>query len=126
MKRMHRVLSSFSRGSKNARLNQLMFRNLKTVETNANGTSGYVIKSGKNSGETLGHLKKETKKLYLKKWDMGHVKLPPHIYSFYFTGVIIFWPSTPIATTIAFTGTSPIFLDSWATPTSSINASPAL
>ena len=33
MKRMHRVLSSFSRGSKNARLNQLMFRNLKTVET---------------------------------------------------------------------------------------------
>ena len=63
MKRMHRILSSFSRGSKNARLNQLMFRNLKTVETNANGTSGYVIKSGKNSGETLGHLKKETKKL---------------------------------------------------------------
>ena len=62
MKRMHRVLSSFSRGSKNARLNQVMFRNLKTVETNANGTSGYVIKSGKNSGETLGHLKKEAKK----------------------------------------------------------------
>ena len=62
MKRMHRILSSFSRGSKNARLNQLMFRNLKTVETNANGTSGYVIKSGKNSGETLGHLKKEAKK----------------------------------------------------------------
>ena len=63
MKRMHRVLSSFRRGSKNARLNQLMFRNLKTVETNANGTSGYVIKSGKNSGETLGHLKKESKKI---------------------------------------------------------------
>ena len=39
-----------------------MFRNLKTVETNANGTNGYVIKSGKNSGETLGHLKKEAKK----------------------------------------------------------------
>ena len=63
MKRMHRILSSFSRGSKNARLNQVMFRNLITVETNANGTSGYVIKSGKNSGETLGHLKKETKKI---------------------------------------------------------------
>ena len=67
MKRMHRVLSSFSRGSRNARLNQLMFRNLKTVETNANGTSGYVIKSGKNSGETLGHLKREAKKIQLKK-----------------------------------------------------------
>ena len=63
MKRMHRVLSSFSRGSKNANLNQLMFRNLKTVKTNANGTSAYVIKSGKNSGETLGHLRKESKKI---------------------------------------------------------------
>ena len=63
MKRMHRVLSSFSRGSKSARLNQLMFRNQKTVETNANGTSGYVIKSGKNSGETLGHIQKQPKKL---------------------------------------------------------------
>ena len=71
MKRMHRVLSSFSRGSKNARLNQLMFRNLKTVETNANGTSGYVIKSGKNSGEILGHLKKEAKKFQLKKMRYG-------------------------------------------------------
>ena len=62
MERMHWVLSSFSQGSKNAKLNQLMFQNLKTVETNANGTSGNVIKSGKNSGETLGHLKKEAKK----------------------------------------------------------------
>ena len=56
MKRMHRILSSFSRGSKNARLNQLMFRNVKTVETNANGTSGYMVKSGKNSGKILGHI----------------------------------------------------------------------
>ena len=63
MKRMHRVLNSFSRGSKIARLNQLMFRNLKSVEANGNGTSGYVIKSGKNSGETLGHLKREAKKI---------------------------------------------------------------
>ena len=63
MKRMHRVLSSFSRGSKNAKLNKLLFRNFKAVDTNGNGTSGYVIKSGKNSGETLRHLKKETKKI---------------------------------------------------------------
>ena len=63
MKRMHRVLNSFSRGSKIARLNQLMFRNLKSVEANGNGTSGYVIKSGKNSGKILGHIKKESNKL---------------------------------------------------------------
>ena len=63
MKRMHRVLSSFSRGSKNARLNQLLFRNFKTVDTNGNGTCGYVIKSGKNSGKVLGHIRKQSKKL---------------------------------------------------------------
>ncbi len=63
MKRMHRVLSSFSRGSKNARLNQLLFRNFKTVDTNGNGTSGYVIKSGKNSGKVLGHIRKRSNKL---------------------------------------------------------------
>ena len=54
MKRMHRVLNSFSRGSKIARLNQLMFRNLKSVEANGNGTSGYVIKSEKTLEKLLG------------------------------------------------------------------------
>ena len=63
MKRMHRVLNLFSRGSKIARLNQLMFRNLKSVEAYGNGTSGYVIKSGKNSGKVVGHLKKEPKNI---------------------------------------------------------------
>jgi len=61
MKRMHRVLSLFSRGSKNARLNQLMFRNTKTVSTNDNGTSGYVVKTGKNTGKTLGHIRNKSK-----------------------------------------------------------------
>ena len=45
MKRMQRVLSWFSRGSKNARQNQLIFRGQKVK--NANGTSGYLVKSGK-------------------------------------------------------------------------------
>ena len=63
MKRMHRVLNSFIRGSKISRLNQLMFLNLKSVEANGNGTSGYVIKSGKNSGKVVGHLKKEPKNI---------------------------------------------------------------
>ena len=61
MKRMHRVLSLFSRGSKNARLNQLMFRNTKTINANDNGTSGYVVKTGKNTGKILGHIKNKSK-----------------------------------------------------------------
>ena len=61
MKRMHRVLSLFSRGSKNARLNQLMFRNVKTVKAYENGTSGYVIKTGKNTGKILGHIRNQAK-----------------------------------------------------------------
>ena len=61
MKRMHRILSLFSRGSKNARLNQLMFRNAKTVSANDNGTSGYLVKTGKNSGKVLGHIRSSSK-----------------------------------------------------------------
>ena len=61
MKRMHRILSLFSRGSKNARLNQLMFRNAKTVSANDNGTSGYLVKAGKNSGKVLGHIRGRSK-----------------------------------------------------------------
>ena len=80
MKRMHRILSSFSRGSKNARLNQLMFRNVKTVETNANGTSGYVVKSGKNSGKILGHIKKRQKIFkFIGVWGTWQHKRPSQI-----------------------------------------------
>ena len=61
MKRMHRILSLFSRGSKNARLNQLMFRNVKNVSANDNGTSGYLVKTGKNSGKVLGHIRSRSK-----------------------------------------------------------------
>ena len=61
MKRMHRILSLFSRGSKNARLNQLMFRNAKTVSANDNGTSGYLVKTGKNSGKVLAHIRSRSK-----------------------------------------------------------------
>ena len=61
MKRMHRILSLFSRGSKNARLNQLMFRNTRTINANDNGTSGYVVKTGKNTGRVLGHIRGRSK-----------------------------------------------------------------
>ncbi len=61
MKRMHRILSLFNRSSKNARLNQLMFRNAKTISANDNGTSGYLVKTGKNSGKVLAHLRSRSK-----------------------------------------------------------------
>jgi len=61
--RLHRVLSRFSRGSKIAKLKQLMFRNIKTVNVNENGTSGYLLNNGNNSGKVLGHIKLESKKL---------------------------------------------------------------
>ena len=47
-------------GAQNSRLDQVMFRNIKTVDANANGTSGYLLKKGKNSGKILKHIKKET------------------------------------------------------------------
>ena len=43
---------------------------MKSVDTNAGGTSGYTIKAGKNSGKVLGHIKKEIKKIQ-SQWGMG-------------------------------------------------------
>jgi len=40
-----------------------MFRNIKPVSVNENGTSGYLLNNGKNSGKVLGHIKLESKKL---------------------------------------------------------------
>jgi hypothetical protein len=31
-------------------------RNMKSVDTYGNGTSGYMIKNGKNAGKVLGHI----------------------------------------------------------------------
>ena len=38
-----------------------MFRNVKTVKAYENGTSGYVVKTGKNTGKILGHLRNQSK-----------------------------------------------------------------
>ena len=61
--RLHKVLAGFSRSSKDARLDQFMFKNSKSVNVNGNGTSGYLIKNGKNSGKIIRHLKKNNDKL---------------------------------------------------------------
>ena len=38
-----------------------MFQNAKTVSANDNGTSGYLVKTGKNSGKVLGHIRSRSK-----------------------------------------------------------------
>ena len=63
IKRHSHLLNEFSRKDQEAKLNQQMERSRKAVAANANGTSGYTIKSGKNAGKVLKHLKKETNKI---------------------------------------------------------------
>ena len=63
IKRHAHLLNKFSRNSAEAKLVQQLQRSRKTVETNANGTSGYTIKEGRNAGKVLKHLKKDSKKI---------------------------------------------------------------
>ena len=57
MQRMHAILSRFSR-SQAKRRRERMINNVlvKSVNTNANGTSGYTVKNGPNKGKVLGHI----------------------------------------------------------------------
>ena len=61
IKRHLHLLNEFSRNKSEAKLEQQLFKSRKTVETNANGTSGYTIKEGKNAGKILRHLKRNPK-----------------------------------------------------------------
>ena len=45
------------------KLNQQLQRSVKAVEANANGTSGYKIKEGKNAGKILKHIRKDSNKI---------------------------------------------------------------
>ena len=58
MDRFSRLLGEFSRKKSEAKLIQQLQRSVKAVDANANGTSGYTIKEGKNAGKVLKHLKK--------------------------------------------------------------------
>tara|TARA_R110000803_G_scaffold127680_1_gene195047 strand:- start:476 stop:679 length:204 start_codon:yes stop_codon:yes gene_type:complete len=56
-KRMHAILSRFSQSkAKEKRERMLNHVLVKSVDTNANGTSGYTVKNGPNKGKVLGHL----------------------------------------------------------------------
>ena len=45
------------------KLSMQLSKSQKAPETNANGTSGYLVKSGKNSGKILKHLKNNKNQL---------------------------------------------------------------
>ncbi len=57
-KRMHDVLSRFSRSKAKERREKNMHHNLiRDVSVNGNGTSGYTLKKGPNKGKVLKHLR---------------------------------------------------------------------
>ena len=57
MQRMHAILSCFSRSQAKQRRERMINNVLvKSVNTNANGTSGYTVKNGPNKGKVLGHI----------------------------------------------------------------------
>ena len=62
-KRHTHMLNEFSRKKSEAKLVQQLQRSVKSVATNANGTSGYKIKEGKNAGKVLKHIRKNPNKL---------------------------------------------------------------
>ena len=57
MQRMHAILSRFSRSQAKQRRERMINNVLvKSVNTNANGTSGYTVKNGPNKGKVLKHI----------------------------------------------------------------------
>jgi|TARA_Y100000389_G_scaffold2281_1_gene2299 hypothetical protein len=66
MQRMHAILSRFSRSQAKQKRERMINNVLvKSVNTNANGTSGYTVKNGPNKGKVLGHITvKHPNKIY--------------------------------------------------------------
>ena len=63
MDRFSRLLGEFSRKKSEAKLTQQLSKSAEAPEANANGTSGYLIKEGKNAGKVLKHLKTDKNKI---------------------------------------------------------------
>ena len=63
MNRFSRLLSEFSRKKSEASLQSKLNQSVKAPAANANGTSGYLIKEGKNAEKVLKHLKTDENKL---------------------------------------------------------------
>ena len=63
MDRFSRLLNEFSRKKSKANLESKLNKSVKAPEINANGTSGYLIKEGKNAGKVLNHIRKNSSKI---------------------------------------------------------------
>ena len=63
MNRFSRLLGKFSRKMSEAKLSQQIHKSVIAPEANANGTSGYLIKEGKNAGKVLKHIKTDQNKI---------------------------------------------------------------
>ena len=63
IKRHTHLLNEFSRKKSELKLAQQLNKSVEAPEANANGTSGYLIKEGKNAGKVLKHIKTDPKKL---------------------------------------------------------------
>jgi hypothetical protein len=63
MDRFSRLLGKFSAEKKAANLRSKINKSVEAPSSNANGTSGYLIKEGKNAGKVLKHLKTDKNKL---------------------------------------------------------------
>ena len=63
IKRHTHLLNEFSRKKSEAKLTQQLNKSVEAPAANANGTSGYLIKAGKNAGKVLKHLKTDPNKL---------------------------------------------------------------
>ena len=63
IKRHTHLLNEHSAEKKKAKLIQQLQRSVQAVDANANGTSGYTIKNGKNAGKVLNHIRKNPKKI---------------------------------------------------------------
>ena len=57
------MLNGHSAETIKAKLIQQLQRSVKAVDANANGTSGYTIKEGKNAGKVLNHIRKNPHKI---------------------------------------------------------------
>ena len=63
IKRHTHLLNEFSRKKSEAKLAQQLNKSVEAPKANANGTSGYLIKAGKNAGKVLNHIRKNPNKL---------------------------------------------------------------
>jgi hypothetical protein len=61
--RHEHLLNEYSAEKKKAKLIQQLQKSVKAVDANANGTSGYTIKEGKNAGKVLNHIRKDSSKI---------------------------------------------------------------